>query len=306
MHKLTLLLLVTLALLQLQAQVPRVAQGSIIRLPNFASKHVDPRTIDVWLPQGYSNRKKYAVLYMQDGNALYDSSIMWNKQEWDVDETISKLLNENAIQNVIVVGIWNNGKQRHAEYFPQKPYESLSNTDKEIVTQQLIDKGRTTGAFNPISNRYLQFIVTELKPYIDSAFATKKDRANTFIAGSSMGGLISLYAICEYPNVFGGAACLSTHWPGTFTVANNPIPAAIIKYMQAHLPSPHKHKLYFDYGDATLDAMYPPLQAKVNEVLVAKGYTTKHWATHYFAGEDHSEKAWAKRLATPLLFLLKK
>ena len=76
------------------------------------------------------------------------------------------------------------------------------------------------------SDAYLKFLVTELKPFIDSTFSVATDRSNTFIAGSSMGGLISMYAVCEYPAVFGGAACLSTHWPGIFTAENNPIPEA--------------------------------------------------------------------------------
>jgi enterochelin esterase-like enzyme len=120
-----------------------------------------------------------------------------------------------------------------------------------------------------------------------------------------MGGLISIYAICEYPNVFGGAACISTHWPGIFTSDNNPFPAAFTNYLQKHLPKPNTHKLYFDYGDQTLDAMYPPLQKNVDEVLKAKGFSAKNWITKYFPGADHSEKSWNKRLDIPLVFLLK-
>jgi predicted alpha/beta superfamily hydrolase len=124
--------------------------------------------------------------------------------------------------------------------------------------------------------------------------------------GSSMGGLISMYAICEYPDVFGGAACLSTHWPGTFAVENNPIPDAFINYLKLHLPDPKRHKIYFDYGDQTLDALYPPFQKKVDEVMKAKGFSERNWMTKFFQGENHSERAWHKRLDTPLLFLLKK
>ena len=299
-------LLLSIIFFKTNAQIPKCSFGTIKRFENFKSKYVDERFIDVWLPEGYSHTKKYAVLYMHDGNGLYDSTIMWNKQEWGVDETISKLMVKNTIRDVIVVGIWNNGKQRHAEYFPQKPYESLTVAEKDYATQQLKEKGRTTVTFTPTSNKYLQFLVTELKPFIDSAFSTKKNRKNTFIAGSSMGGLISMYAICEYPKVFGGAACLSTHWPGIFQVNDNPIPLAFIRYMEAHLPNPKKHTLYFDCGNKTLDALYPPLQAKVDEVLANKGYNATNWLTKFFEGEDHSEKAWAKRLDIPLLFLLKK
>jgi enterochelin esterase-like enzyme len=121
-----------------------------------------------------------------------------------------------------------------------------------------------------------------------------------------MGGLISMYALCEYPDVFGGAACLSTHWPGTFSMDNNPIPAAFMKYMRTHLPSPKTHKIYFDYGDATLDALYPPLQQMADEIMKEKGFNAKNWLTKFFPGEDHSENAWKKRLDIPLVFLLKK
>ncbi len=177
---------------------------------------------------------------------------------------------------------------------------------KNFVTQQLQTSGRTTGIFKPQSDNYLKFIVTELKPYIDKFYPTRKGRKDTFIAGSSMGGLISLYAICEYPEVFGGAACLSTHWPGIFAIDNNPVPGAFVNYLQNHLPDSKNHKIYFDYGDQTLDAMYPPLQKQVDEVMMAKGFKDKNWITRYFPGENHSEIAWNKRLDIPLLFLLKK
>jgi hypothetical protein len=113
-----------------------------------------------------------------------------------------------------------------------------------------------------------------------------------------------MYAICEYPEVFGGAACLSTHWPGIFEMKNNPIPHAFYTYLESHLPNPKKHKIYFDYGTATLDAMYPPLQKEVDRIMKAKGWTSKNWMTREFVGEDHSEKAWRKRLDIPVTFLL--
>jgi pimeloyl-ACP methyl ester carboxylesterase len=118
-----------------------------------------------------------------------------------------------------------------------------------------------------------------------------------------MGGLISMYAICEYPKVFGGAACLSTHWPGLLSIENNPVPVAFYKYLEAKLPSPKKHKIYFDYGDRTLDALYPPLQAQVDSIIRARGFTERNWLTRFFQGHDHSENAWKSRLETPVLFL---
>jgi enterochelin esterase-like enzyme len=289
------------------AQTPKPSFGKIIRIDSFPSKYVTARNIDVWLPDGYSESKKYAVLYMHDGQMLFDSTITWNKQEWMVDETVSFLIKNKTIKDVIVVGVWNGGKTRHIDYFPQKPFESLSNAEQD----SLYHKNRPNGASvfydgKVQSDNYLKFLVEELKPRLDSQFATLKNKQNTFIAGSSMGGLISMYAICEHPKVFGGAACLSTHWPGTFSLENNPIPQAFYNYLKEHLPSSKTHKIYFDYGTKTLDSMYQPLQEQVDIIIKRKGYTAKKWVTKKFKGEDHSEKAWQKRLYIPLIFLLKK
>lgn len=294
------------ALVTVAQSVPHVHEGSIRRFENFQSAFCTPRTIDVWLPEGYSPKKKYSVLYMHDGQMLYDSALTWNKQAWDVDDVVASLIRLKKIKDVIVVGIWNGGATRHIDYFPQKPFESLSPADRDTVSAQLQQAGRSSTGFQPVSDRYLQFMVTELKPFIDKMFSTLSDRAHTFIAGSSMGGLISLYAICEYPDVFGGAACMSTHWPGTFTVENNPMPTAFQQYLKAHLPDPATHAIYFDYGDQTLDALYPPLQQQVDVIMQQKHFSKSSWLTKYFPGEDHSERAWRKRLDVPLLFLLKR
>jgi enterochelin esterase-like enzyme len=302
--KKTLFLLPLLLAFLAQAQMPQVSVGSIKRIENFASKYVDARNVDIWLPDGYSDKEKYAVLYMHDGQMLYDATTTWNKQAWEVDETAGKLIAEGKTEKFIVVGVWNNGKMRHPEYFPQKPFESLTQTERDTVTAVLQGMGRIKNVFNPISDLYLSFLVKELKPYIDSHFATKKDKKHTFIAGSSMGGLISMYAICEYPKVFGGAICMSTHWPGTLQKERNPVPDAFLNYMKTNLPKAKNHKIYFDYGDQTLDAMYPPLQKKVDELMVSKGFSAQNWTTIFAAGEDHSEKAWRKRLDVALVFLI--
>jgi hypothetical protein len=114
-----------------------------------------------------------------------------------------------------------------------------------------------------------------------------------------------MYAICEYPKVFGGAACISTHWPGIVNINNNPIPNAFLRYLQKHLPDPATHRIYFDCGDATLDSLYPPLQKKVDQVMKTKGYTSKNWMTSYLTGGvAHSEQDWNFRLHQPLVFML--
>lgn len=286
------------------AQIPKASFGKIDRLDTFVSSYIPTRNIDIWLPEGYDKNKKYAVLYMQDGQSLYDSSIMWNHQSWDVDDVITSLLHQKQIKDVIVVGIWNGQSSRHAEYFPQRPFEDLSIAERDTVTAQLQRAARTKDRFKPVSDNYLKFLVTELKPFVDQHYSTLSNKENTFVAGSSMGGLISMYAICEYPDVFGGAACLSTHWPGTFSTENNPIPEAFVQYLRNHLPIPTNHKFYFDYGDQTLDALYPPLQKNVDRVMKEKGYSHKNWMTQFFPGDNHSELSWNKRLHIPLRFLL--
>jgi predicted alpha/beta superfamily hydrolase len=287
--------------------IPKVENGTVVRIDNLNSNYVPKRKIDVWLPKGYNTNKKYSVLYMHDGEMLFDSSITWNKKSWLMQEPITKLISENKIKEVIVVGIWNGGERRHSEYFPQKPFEMLS-LDQKVTIKEAVRKNNAS-VFNSHevnSNNYLKFIVEELKPYIDKNFSTNSNSNNTFIGGSSMGGLISMYAICEYPNVFGGAICMSTHWPGIFEMENNPIPAAFLQYLNEKLPSAQNHKIYFDCGDQTLDALYPPLQNKVDELMRKKGYTQKSWMTKYFTNQDHSEVAWSGRVQIPLQFMLQK
>lgn len=304
--KTTICLFVVLVQSWLQAQELKVSSGFVQRFENFKSAYVDARNIDVWLPKGYNTSEKYAVIYMHDGQMLFDATTTWNKQAWEVDEVAGKLNADGKVKKFIVVGIWNLPNKRHPEYFPQKPYESLTAIQKDTVTAQLQKAGRTKEVFKPYSDLYLKFLVTELKPFIDKRFATAGDKDNTFIAGSSMGGLISLYAICEYPKVFGGAACLSTHWPGIFAMENNPIPDAFYAYMRKHLPDPKTHRIYFDYGDQTLDALYPPLQKKADVVMTEKGFTADNWSTQFFPGKNHSEAAWSERLHIPMEFLLRK
>jgi len=286
--------------------LPLVVSGSIQRIENFQSIFVGVRNVDIWLPEGYRKTKKYAVLYMHDGQMLFDATTTWNLQSWDADDVATKLMQEGKVRNFIIVGIWNIGKTRHADYFPQKPFESLSPEQKDFISKQLQPVGQANEGFQAASDNYLKFLVTELKPFIDKKYAVFTDRKHTFIAGSSMGGLISMYAICDYPNVFGGAACMSTHWLGIFSMENNPIPDSFIDYLKKNLPDPKNHKIYFNYGDQTLDAMYPPLQKKVDEVMKKKGFTDKNWQTQFFPGKDHSEKSWNERLSIPLEFLLKK
>ena len=97
---------------------------------------------------------------------------------------------------------------------------------------------------------------------------------------------------------------MSTHWPGIFVKENNPVPNAFLNYLNSHLPNPKTHKIYFDYGDKTLDAMYQPYQQKADSIMRSNGFNEKSWITRFFPGDDHSEYSWHKRLNIPLEFLL--
>jgi predicted alpha/beta superfamily hydrolase len=306
MKKFACFLFIVALTLTLNAQIalPEVVSGKIERIENFDSKFITPRNVDIWLPEGYNESKKYAVLYMHDGQMIFDAENSWNKQAWNIDDTASELFKSNKIEEFIVVGIWNGGATRHADYFPQKPFETLTQPLQDTVSAQLKRSHvPLKQSFSPQSDNYLKFIVEELKPHIDKTYSVYQDKGNTFVMGSSMGGLISMYAICEYPDVFGGAACLSTHWPGTFTLDNNAIPDAFINYLDNKLPDPQQHKIYFDCGDETLDALYPAIQKKIDELMVNKGYNKNSWLSKYFPGENHSEDAWSKRLHIPIAFL---
>lgn len=285
--------------------VPMPCAGTIRHYENFPSQNVIPRNVDIWLPPGYDSAKhsaqRYAVLYMHDGQMLFDSTITWNKQEWRVDEAMTTLLADNAIRPCIVVGVWNTGKTRHSEYFPKRVFSSLPKKMQDSLLKSALQNKAQSDA-------YLRFLTQELKPFVDSAFATLPDRANTFIAGSSMGGLISMYALSEYPRVFGGAACLSTHWVGNIQWSDSVIPRAFDTYVRKYFPKPSAkgftHTIYFDYGTATLDSLYKPHQIRIDRTMKRKGYTEKNWITREFVGADHTERSWAKRLAIPLQFLL--
>ena len=202
---------------------PQVSSGTLQVIPQFESGFVPARDILVWLPEDYSEDGEYAVLYMHDGRMLFDASTTWNKQEWGVDEVASRLMAEGKVRDFIVVGIPNAGEDRHIEYFPQKPFEMMTAEQQEAFYAM----GRGEGSLlsgEVRSDKYLRFLVEELKPYIDEHFTVLTDPDNTFVMGSSMGGLISIYALARYPGIFGGAGCLSTHWPGVMPHENNTWP----------------------------------------------------------------------------------
>ncbi|QZE14328.1 hypothetical protein K4L44_00020 [Halosquirtibacter laminarini] len=263
---------------------------------SFHSQYIQDRNIDIWLPNGYNSKERYQVLYMHDGQMLFDSTKTWNHQSWNAGVVVQKLINQKEIPPTIIVAISNIQDYRTSDYWPQKAFELLPRTVQDSLIKYRLHR-------YPESDNYLKFIVEELKPYIDKTYSTRPGKKHTFIAGSSMGGLISMYAICEYPDIFYSAACLSTHWIGGYK-KNNLIPSTFVTYIQRHMPSPQSHKIYFDHGTKTLDANYEAYQESVNKLFESAGYNSTNLMSIVFKGDKHKEKYWAQRLHIPLQFIL--
>ncbi|MGB8328064.1 MAG: alpha/beta hydrolase-fold protein [Steroidobacteraceae bacterium] len=281
--------------------------GRFVSYESFASRHVAPRKVVVWLPEGYdAGRDPYAVLYMHDGQNLFDPATSMAHEPWAVDAHLAALERARKVRKTIVVGIANTAA-RWREYAPAAAVERL---DPEL--RALVEAG---GGGAPQSEEYLRFLVEELKPFIDANFRTRPGRDDTFILGSSMGGLISLYALARYPEVFGGAGCLSTHWvlttnrellgpPSDARVER--IGRAYIDWLGEHLPPPGTHRIYFDHGTVFLDALYGPFQERVDRLMTERGYRAGlDWDSRVFPGATHNEQAWRDRVDLPLTFLLR-
>ena len=279
------------------------AEPRLVRHTAFPSGHVTARDVTVWLPDGYrEDGPPLPVIYMQDGQNLHEGSRAFGGQSWGVGETAARLIREGRIPPVIIVGIDNSGA-RGREYLPQRIYDLLPEASRTLI--------RDGWDGTPQSDAYLKFLVRELKPYIDAHYRTRTDRSGTFVMGSSMGGLISLYAQIQYPEVFGGSASLSMHW--LLGNSGKPLPEAPFYTRQvlrafetqialAHL-SPERHRIYVDRGTETLDARYAPYTAPFEAFMRRAGWGDT-FVSRIYPGTDHSEKAWAARLADPLIFLL--
>lgn len=266
------------------------ATGTLDAWQDVPSRYVAARDVDVWLPPGYAAHpeRRYPVLYMQDGQNLFDPALVFNHADWDIDGTMTRLVAAGAVRAAIVVGIWNTPR-RFEEYMPQVG-------DGDPVATGV-------DGFPPVpraalrSDDYVRFVVEELKPFVDAHYRTLAGRDDTAIMGSSMGALVSLYALARHPGVFGGAAAVSTHWPAG--------DCAMVDWLAAHLPPAGTHKLWFDRGTATLDAGYGPCQQRMDAAMRASGWVEgRDWTSRVFPGAAHEEPSWRARAAMPLRFLL--
>ncbi len=276
-----------------QAATP-TDEGSFVDLPKFGSANIGPSHVTIWLPPGYARGKqRYGVVYMQDAENLFFLKKSNFNKIWAADKSVMRLVADKAIDPVIIVGIYSHGLDRPRTYMPQRVFESLP--PKVRGEGQDFLKG-------PIrSDAYLKFLTAELKPMIDQRYRTKRDRDHTAIVGSSMGGLISLYAIAEYPQIFGMAGCVSTHWPLIDPIKADEnradITAAWTRYLTDRLGPPAGRHIWFDHGDQTLDQYYGAWQTKIDATLINVGWQPQRdFETRSYPGTAHEENAWAARL----------
>lgn len=217
------------------------------------------RRIWIYLPKNYNlqKSKSFSVLYMHDGQNLFNERTAFNG-EWGIDECLDTLQPKLG-KDCIVVGIDNGGDKRMNEY---NPYDNKK-------------YGKGEG------NEYLDFIAQTLKPFIDGRFRTQKDKAHTFIAGSSMGGLISLYAIKKYPDVFGKA--------GVFSPSLWIAPELYTELQQTEWKE--SHTVFFYAGKKEGDDMIPDLENYENLLKSTKAFKI---TTLIFPLGQHKEEYWRK------------
>ncbi len=281
-----------------------IAGGRLIVHQDMTSAHAKARTVSIWLPPGYeASDARHPVLYMHDGQNLFDAATA-NFGEWGVDEHLTRLIASGQVRAPIVVGVWNTDL-RLREYVPADLIAALPADMRDEV--QAIYGGPS------LSDGYLRFLTEELKPFVDRTYRTLTGPQDTMIAGSSMGGLISMAAVMKRPDVFSAAACLSTHWPlkvegleagAALDAWRERLVAAWTGVIERGLPAPGAHRFYFDRGDETLDQFYAVFQTQVDHTFRRRGYGPGDFQSLVFPGAQHNEASWNQRLDAPLIFLL--
>ena len=290
--------------------VPKISEGRIIAWPALDGGTAGPMTVWVWLPPEYETApgKRFPVLYMHDGQNLFDKALTGYNQEWGMDEAIPRMVRQGDLRSWVVVGV-QSPRERYQGLFPQKIFALLSPQYKARVEGIEINepKGPLTG------DDYLKFMVGTVKARVDREFRTLTGPEDTAVMGSSMGGLMAFYAMAEYPDIFGQAAAVSMHIPlaGVEKAedhrkwAGEPADA-FRRYLAALKMKPGRNRLYIDHGTATLDEAYAPYSQELIPMLQASGWTAPNLMFRTYAGAEHNETAWAQRVDIPLAFLDRK
>ena len=266
-------------------------KGRLVYWTDVRSAFLGPtRHVEIWLPPGYDDAPaaRYPVLYMHDGQNLFDPRIANTGVDWGVDEAVVRLVNRGSITPIIVVGVWSTAA-RFSEYSPWHDAPD-----------------------------YARFLIEELLPRVNASFRTLTGPGNTAVMGSSMGGLLSFYLVTHHPEAFGACGCESTHFPLSEAVVAQvfpgvPVPAApdttpyIIRDIQSGLKAPRSARYRFDYGSLGLDSAYAPTHEAVRRWLLAQGRIEgRDFVVRRYQGATHNEAAWRARLEDPLTFLFGK
>ena len=233
------------------------------------------RNVIVYLPPDYARArtKRYPVLYMHDGQNLFDRATAFNDREWGVDETAETLIAAGEVAPLIIVGIYNAGAHRMDEY-TMSP-----------------DRGHGAGGQ---AHLYGRMLVEGLKPFIDRLYPTLPGPEHTAVAGSSLGGLLSLHLGLRYPQLFSRVAALS---PAVWWDER-----AIVRDVAA-LPAKPPLRIWLDGGTEEAARMIGDLRL-LRDALVAKGWVLDQDLSYLeVGGAGHDEGAWGARMADVLRFL---
>jgi predicted alpha/beta superfamily hydrolase len=255
--------------------------GNINRHRGFPSKILgNRRDVLVYLPRGYRrlSRRHYPVLYLHDGQNVFDAATSFSGVEWGVDESAERLIKENLIEPLIVVAVANTGEQRIDEYAPTRG----------VIDAKAKRKKRSKG----LARTYGQFLIEELKPYIDRKYRTKPDAEFTGLGGSSLGGLATLAIGILYPQAFRRLMVMSPSiWWDDFAIYR------LVDSIEQKPPL----RIWLDTGTAE------PGWEQARELLkrlVEKGWEIPKDLQYMEAQSgDHSEAAWAGRVRPALQFL---
>lgn len=243
------------------------------------SKYLNtPRNVEIWLPPGYDENptNRYAVLYMHDGQNLFDPRLANTGVDWGVDEAIVRGMKSNQLPPLIVVGIWCTD-QRLYEY---SPWHQGTN--------------------------YARFLIEELMPKVNETFRTRTGPQHTAVMGSSMGGLISFWLCWQHPDVFGSGGCLSSTlmWNDGFLSPGGDAQPRLEREIAAGVKFAPGPRLYFDYGTSEGFATFAELHERLGAWLKGQGWRPdKDFVVQKFIGAKHNEAAWRARLDSPLAFL---
>jgi enterochelin esterase-like enzyme len=289
---------------------PKISEGRVIAWPALDSGTAGPMTVWIWLPPEYdaAKAKRFPVLYMHDGQNLFDKELTKFNQEWQLDEAIVRMARQGDLRSWIVVGV-QSPRARYQGLFPQKMFPLLS-----AQYQKRIEGLETGDPKGPLAgDDYLKFMVGTVKPRVDREFRTLAGPADTAVMGSSMGGLMAFYAMAEYPQIFGQAAAVSMHIPlaGVERGEDHPkwaaeAAGAFARYLATSKMKPGANRLYIDHGTATLDEAYEPYSRALLPVLEEAGWKGPEFSFRTYAGAEHNETAWSQRVDIPLGFLDRK